>query len=64
MRWTMLDKNNVKWEPCCRGRNCCPKVCFDGDDVLIKDDDDNIVRVTVDQLIDIVQYIHENRYTN
>ena len=59
----MLDLKSSNWQYCCRGRSCCPQVIKQGEELFIKDDDQNVVHLTVDQLLDIVQYVHENRDT-
>ena len=47
------------WQKCCKGRKSCPHVKIDGNIVSIKDDDDNVVTMTLDQLQDVYLQLHE-----
>jgi len=35
-----------QWEPCCRGRSCCPEVSVEQDVVKIKDDHGGLVELS------------------
>lgn len=37
----------------CRGKKCCPVVTFDGDDVFIKDDYKQEIKMTREQFMEI-----------
>ena len=51
----MNTQKDKRWVKCCRGRNCCPEVALDGDDVFIRDDDGNIVKMTREQFKDVIR---------
>ena len=54
----------TKWEPCCRGRKCCPLVRIEGDVVFIQDDYGSIVKVTMDQLSAIYETVEHTKLVN
>ena len=50
----MFDFMELDFSRCCRGRaSGCPEVRCAGDHVWIKDDDGNIVSMTVVELLDV-----------
>lgn len=50
----------MDFENCCHGRKSgCPEVCCVGDYVHIKDDDGNVVSMTVAELLDVCTTVVE-----
>ena len=59
-----MKRNDLKWKTLCRGKNCCPSIAVDGDDLYIRDDDGEQIKITLDQHDDIahaVKAIREER---
>jgi hypothetical protein len=40
----------------CGKAKCCPKIATDDDDVYIKDDDGNFIKITRDQFVELQKY--------
>jgi len=53
-----MDYTDV-FETCCRGRSCCPEVQCQGDYVWIKDDDGEVVHMTIAELLDVCTTVVE-----
>ena len=47
-----------QWESCCRGRKSCPQIKQVEEVFLIKDDDGNVIKLTADQLKDVMEYVN------
>ncbi len=54
-----MDESETQWTSCCRGRKCCPSVAVVDGFLLVKDDDGNVIKITRDQLRDILQTVSE-----
>lgn len=47
------------WLDCCRSSGC-PQVAIEGATVWIKDDDEKVVTMSVDQLLDVARTVQEH----